>query len=243
MSRSLPERPNLEQLRKQAKDLLKAQRQGDASVCPVLRRLSRFAGASDEDVLKARLSLAEAQLALAREYGFKSWAALMRRVRKGPAAGEGWTFTEALVAAGATIKKEPWPATLLIPTLLTESGCRCYLCDNPATIHVTERSEGKMTEQHYCVEHAEKVGLAKEKYYTSNMIYPVKYSFTVPLTQDQLDRHESIPVTLPDGSVKQIRFPRDATEGMVMAAGPKPGAAEKYSVRFVLKIIRPPAQR
>ena len=55
MSRSLPERPSLEQLRKQAKDLLKAQRQGDASVCPVLRHLPRFAGASDEDVLKAGL--------------------------------------------------------------------------------------------------------------------------------------------------------------------------------------------
>lgn len=53
MSRHLPARPNLEYLRKQAKELLKALQQRDPSA-----------------------QLADAQHALAREYGYASWPAL-----------------------------------------------------------------------------------------------------------------------------------------------------------------------
>jgi hypothetical protein len=249
MSRSLPERPNLEQLRKQAKDLLKAQRQGDASVCPVLRHLPRFAGSSDEDVLKARLSLSEAQHALAREYGFKNWAALMRRVRKGPPPGKEWTFTEASVAAGARFIAHR-PGTPFIPTIRVESGCRCRLCDNIATVHVTDRSEGKMVAQHYCARHAEEnVYVMKDSLSIwriaddRTLLYPVKYTVPLSLTPDQIQRGEAIPVTLPDGSMVKVSIPWGVMDGSEIIAGPAPGAAEKYCVRFVLKLIRPPAQR
>ena len=60
----LPPRPDLDQLRHQAKDLLRAAEQGDA------RASSRIRSASGE------LILAGAQLAVAREYGFSSWARL-----------------------------------------------------------------------------------------------------------------------------------------------------------------------
>ena len=39
---TLPAKPSLEQLKKQAKDLLKAVKTGDVSACPVLRLHVRF---------------------------------------------------------------------------------------------------------------------------------------------------------------------------------------------------------
>jgi type II secretory ATPase GspE/PulE/Tfp pilus assembly ATPase PilB-like protein len=80
----LPANPNLEQLKKQAKDLLKAFKAGDPSVCHVLRYHYRFARASDETILKSEITLQEAQHALALDYGFKSWADLKAGVEGGP---------------------------------------------------------------------------------------------------------------------------------------------------------------
>src|SRR6266852_2520231 len=57
----LPARPDLDQLRHQAKDLLHAAQRGDAGAIARITTVSR------------RLILATAQLALAREYGFTSW--------------------------------------------------------------------------------------------------------------------------------------------------------------------------
>jgi uncharacterized protein len=64
----LPARPDLEQLRHQAKDLLREANRGDG------RALARIHAVSD------RLILASAQLAVAREYGFESWPKLKREV-------------------------------------------------------------------------------------------------------------------------------------------------------------------
>ncbi len=67
----LPARPSLKQLRKQAKDLLRAWRGGDASAVERAR------------VHKPHLVapvLADAQFVLAREYGFDSWPQLLHHV-------------------------------------------------------------------------------------------------------------------------------------------------------------------
>lgn len=80
MTHSLPNRPSIEFLHKEAKGLLKAHRSGDRKVCDVLRNLERFVRAKDADVLSARLSLHEAQLALARDYGFASWPQLKANI-------------------------------------------------------------------------------------------------------------------------------------------------------------------
>ncbi len=81
MTRSLPRRPSLRYLREEAKDLIRSQRTGDASSCPVLRRLRRFTSASEREILSARVALHEGQLALAIEYGFRSWKELLDHVR------------------------------------------------------------------------------------------------------------------------------------------------------------------
>lgn len=66
----LPARPDLDQLRHQAKDLLHAAQRGDAGAIARITTVSR------------RLILATAQLALAREYGFTSWARLKLEVER-----------------------------------------------------------------------------------------------------------------------------------------------------------------
>lgn len=69
----LPHRPSLEQLRKQAKDLLRDARAGDASA---LARIPATAHTEDA----GHICLAQAQLAIAREYGFASWPKLVSHV-------------------------------------------------------------------------------------------------------------------------------------------------------------------
>ena len=65
---ALPPRLSLEQVRRLAKDLLRDLRDGDRAA---IRRLA---------VVSAPSTLAGAQLAIAREYGFPSWARLKRDV-------------------------------------------------------------------------------------------------------------------------------------------------------------------
>jgi hypothetical protein len=73
--RSLPVRPDLVQLRHQAKDLLRAIRRGDRAAIAVLERHH------PESLPAARASLADAQLALARSYGLPSWPRLVLACR------------------------------------------------------------------------------------------------------------------------------------------------------------------
>ena len=90
MARLLTSNPNIDQLRIQAKDLLRSHRAGDSSVCPTLRLLNRFINASVAEILGASLSLHEAQFALALDYGFSSWDALKKHVVAPPVVLHGW---------------------------------------------------------------------------------------------------------------------------------------------------------
>jgi len=80
MPRSLPRKPDIDQLREQAKDLLKAHQNGDAEACRTLRLLRRFADISDREILSREIALHDAQYALAMDYGFSSWNALVHHV-------------------------------------------------------------------------------------------------------------------------------------------------------------------
>jgi ankyrin repeat protein len=74
----LPARPSLEQLRKQAKDLLHLVRAGDAVAAQrVHSAIPRLAGSTKPP---PTLSLADAQFVLAREHGFRNWSDLARHV-------------------------------------------------------------------------------------------------------------------------------------------------------------------
>jgi ankyrin repeat protein len=66
----LPVRPDLDQLRHQAKELLRAAQRGDPQAVARIRAVT------------GKIILSSAQLALAREYGFASWAKLKLEVER-----------------------------------------------------------------------------------------------------------------------------------------------------------------
>ena len=70
----LPARPNLEMQQKRAKELLRAAWAGDADALIRIRALHPKPPAADA------LVLADAQLVVARGYGFESWAAMKRKI-------------------------------------------------------------------------------------------------------------------------------------------------------------------
>jgi len=81
--RPLPEKPSLQQLKYQAKDVLKGHAAHDPAVAQRIREFHpRWAKASDAEIFAARLTLSDAQLAIARECGFSSWTKLKRRVEQ-----------------------------------------------------------------------------------------------------------------------------------------------------------------
>src|SRR5690348_8782618 len=81
--RSLPVRPNLEQLKHQAKDLLRGILQGDPAIIDEFNKYHPrpipIAGPG-KDARKAlrQIKLADAQLALARSYEAPSWSRLVQ---------------------------------------------------------------------------------------------------------------------------------------------------------------------
>ena len=81
--RHLPSNPSLDHLKYQAKDLLKGHAAHDLEVAQRLREFHpHFKDAGDAEIFSAKFSLADAQLAISREYGFPSWTRLKARFEK-----------------------------------------------------------------------------------------------------------------------------------------------------------------
>ena len=80
--RPLPVSPDLNQLRRQAKDLLRDARAADPTALTRFRTLPSLAGISDNELARAALALHDAQSVIAREHGFQSWNALRERVEE-----------------------------------------------------------------------------------------------------------------------------------------------------------------
>ena len=79
----LPESPDLSQLKQQAKDLLKGHAERRLDAAHRIREFHpRFRRATDAVVLDGRLKLSDAQLAIAREYGFPSWVRLKAHIER-----------------------------------------------------------------------------------------------------------------------------------------------------------------
>ena len=78
----LPERPDLEQLKRQAKELLRATKAGQRDALARFRTLPAFTHHRDDEKLAAAVALHDAQSVVAREYGFPSWTALVERVEE-----------------------------------------------------------------------------------------------------------------------------------------------------------------
>jgi hypothetical protein len=97
--KSLPSNPSLEHLKYQAKDLLEALSQGNIEAIARTREFHpKCARMSDDEIRSSKLSLADAQLIIAREYGFESWPKLKHQVES------------VKVPAGLVVLKSKWPA-------------------------------------------------------------------------------------------------------------------------------------
>lgn len=81
--RRLPPNPSLDHLKYQAKDLLKGKDARDPAVAQVIREFHpRFSSATDAEIFSAPFKLSDAQLTIAREAGFASWARLKHHIEK-----------------------------------------------------------------------------------------------------------------------------------------------------------------
>ena len=81
-SQQLPERANLEQLKKQAKSLLHAAQAKDSAALERFQALPALARMSVAELGAKSLALHDAQSVIAREYGFKSWNELREHVEE-----------------------------------------------------------------------------------------------------------------------------------------------------------------
>jgi ankyrin repeat protein len=81
-ARQLPDRPNLDHLKNEAKDLLRGAHAHDAPALSRFRILPALSRASDAELARAALALHDAQSVIAREHGVESWNALRERVEE-----------------------------------------------------------------------------------------------------------------------------------------------------------------
>ena len=108
----LPSKPSLEHLKYQARDLLNALSQGNADAVARTRKFHpRYARLSDAEIRTLKFSLADAQLVIAREYGFHSWPKLKQHIEVSPQATApvGGLLPGFKPPAGPVELKQKWP--------------------------------------------------------------------------------------------------------------------------------------
>ena len=81
-SKQLPERPNLGQLKKQAKSLLHSAQAKEPAALERFRVLPSLASLPPDRLVATEFALHQAQSVIAREYGFKSWRELHEQVEE-----------------------------------------------------------------------------------------------------------------------------------------------------------------
>jgi len=101
--------PNLENLKKQAKQFLRWHRDGEYTVAATIREwLPRYAALSDRDVLSVSFRLSDAQELVARRAGHESWRALREAMASSPgAASEGGGRDASIAPTAARVAAAP----------------------------------------------------------------------------------------------------------------------------------------
>jgi ankyrin repeat protein len=80
ITRGLPAHPHLDVPKRQARELLRQGKEKSGDAFARIRRRHPRLHSVDDDALSSRLKLSDAQLVIAREYGFASWAQLKQRI-------------------------------------------------------------------------------------------------------------------------------------------------------------------
>lgn len=134
-TKPLPRHPNLDQYRKQAKDLVKALDTGDPVAIRFLKDYHpRFDCLSAEEVHRAEPALADAQFTIARQYGFDSWPKFARHIEQLSRGGSSVAAFEA--AADAVVAGDVAALARL-------------LCDSPELIRSRSNRAHRATLLHY----------------------------------------------------------------------------------------------
>ncbi len=82
-TKRLPQQANIDHLKYQAKDLLSAHAAHDAQAAQRIREfLPKFSKLTDPAIFDTPLKVTDAQLMIAREYGFQSWARLRKHLEQ-----------------------------------------------------------------------------------------------------------------------------------------------------------------
>lgn len=105
---SLPDRPDIDQLRRRAKDLKRSVASGDQSAIDrVLASHPKYVGRPAERLQPQTVSLRDAQVTVARELGFDSWHELVTALEKATseAAIERWEPRQAARAGHRAMMK------------------------------------------------------------------------------------------------------------------------------------------
>ena len=143
---SLPALPSLEQLKHQAKDLVK---QFTANSPEAIRRvqshLPRAANVPTESLSATKLTLSEAQFVLAREYAFPSWPRLKRHIETSqPDLDAALEAFKRAVQEGDSRKLRTLLRTC--PTLKAHIDAPLFSFDSPAVLSAASRNDRKMME-------------------------------------------------------------------------------------------------
>lgn len=128
MSNQLPNRPNLEHLRKQAKDLLSSLRSGDKNTAREFsENLPAMSGKSASEIAGARLTLSDAHSVVARKHGFASWQRLVRHTKTLNDIQGIWQFTS------LEIEGSKLPESMFANSTLTIDGRTFRMASPDAT--------------------------------------------------------------------------------------------------------------
>jgi len=126
----LPANPNLDHLKCQAKDILRDHAFRTQGTSQRIREFHpRFTRATDADIFDAQLKLSDAQLTIAREYGFPSWARLKRHIES-PTLSDQLDLPHHERIEDATFRR----AVNLLDTG-DVAGLRAYLAQHPNLVH------------------------------------------------------------------------------------------------------------
>jgi ankyrin repeat protein len=146
MTTSLPAFPSLDQLKRQAKDLVKRFKAQDAEASSrVQSHLPRAAGTSPEALFLSGLTLSEAQLVLAREHGFASWPRLKRHVEatQPDDAASVDAFKQAVQKGDAARLRTLFRTH---PALKAQIDAPLFSFDSPAILSAASKSDRKMVD-------------------------------------------------------------------------------------------------
>ncbi len=125
-ARTLPDQSNLEQLKKQAKDLLIAYQEGEP------RAHQDFSDSHPRKVSPKEAKLTDAQLTISRSYGFDSWPKLRREVAGKQLRSAIWSRNPAAVQEALTEE----------PDTINENGSHPRWGGQPTPIQIAaERGE------------------------------------------------------------------------------------------------------